>query len=316
MDAFFGRPPPAPKPKIAADAKQFKGQGADVGKVYNPLEWFTKLRGMQANARASYWKNLIPRLQTNAAGEITDAVITCNLCNTDFASTNVHQLAGTHFGGGPKACVYGRSLKRSSSGDDAGPSTSEAGEESDKKRRTSDPGEGVGRPSSLIGFGIPAATIAKAMKHLCRFFYTSNVALQLVEHPDLVKCFGLLNIQTPNRRLAMVCAVPSACVCSTGCTASDGMTISCTGKHNLGTLSGRWGCLHTVHTKLDAWMHVEHRQCLLQHLAPVGGQIWWLLQVSEAPIIPGMMQSEVLWAIRPHTWPFPVSKWATWLLIL
>ncbi len=41
---------------------------------------------------------------------------------------------------------------------------------------------------------VPATLAGQVIKCLSTFFYTSNIALQLVEHADLVKAFAMLGV--------------------------------------------------------------------------------------------------------------------------
>jgi Protein of unknown function (DUF 659) len=140
---------------------------------------YQQLKRLRSRAISSgsprWWQDLDPVLEVDEDGATTAVRLKCGHCHALLSAGNPSDTAKTH-GVMADGCVRRK------------PSVSESSGK---------------RPRGMDGYVVrcPPAAAHTAREELALFFYTNNVALQLVEDPHLVAAFKAMGADLPSRKV-------------------------------------------------------------------------------------------------------------------
>ncbi|KAJ9509022.1 hypothetical protein QJQ45_001514 [Haematococcus lacustris] len=173
-----------------------------------PVELLAELIALKANGTASYWDKLQPVLRKSKDGTEL-CYLECKLpgCGKLLKPSNPSRTGNTHFKNTPPHPCAGIKLQqaqdRMSTHSPSLPNSPIASGSPGGSSNSAAAGAKRASLTRLAAFSVPAASLAQFKRALGRFFFNNNIALRLVEDPDLcqaLEALGISGLHLPSRK--------------------------------------------------------------------------------------------------------------------
>ncbi|GLC34684.1 hypothetical protein PLESTB_001235100 [Pleodorina starrii] len=198
------------------------------GQTLDAPQYAAKLRDVKRNRKAAAYWSIFDVLIVNGVVQLV-----CSICNKSYSAKNPSTVCPDHY------VKHQRDVDSAVGSEQSGaPGTSAT------KRSRAEEGP-------VRTFFLAAVQVATFLKHLSLFFFKCNIALHLIEHPDLMKACKAIGITLPSRKKLVSTVLDEAYS-----EVSKDVAVVCEQSGQLAVLS------------TDGWKSLALRDACLHPLAP------------------------------------------------